>query len=39
MALYKYDSFNRINHDAVFDQINSPGTAAPRSGIYRCDLT
>lgn len=36
MALYKHGAFLSQNDDAIFDQENGPGTAAPRSGIYRC---
>jgi hypothetical protein len=36
MALYKYSAYISQNNDAIFDQENGPGTAAPRSGIYRC---
>lgn len=37
MALYKYPQFIAKNEGEIFDQINTPGTAAPRSGIYRCE--
>jgi hypothetical protein len=37
MALYKYSQFVGVNQEEIFDQINSPGHAAPRSGIYRCE--
>lgn len=37
MANYKYDQFfTKSNHQA-FDQVHSPGTSAPHSGIYRCE--
>jgi hypothetical protein len=36
MALYKYGQYLAQNNGSLFDQENSPGTAAPRSGIYRC---
>ena len=37
MATYKYSQFlARIDHEA-FDKTHSPGTAAPFSGIYRCE--
>lgn len=36
MALYKYSNYLGQNDDAIFDQENGPGVAAPRSGIYRC---
>jgi hypothetical protein len=37
MALYKYGSFLKKNEENVFDTISTPGAAAPRSGIYRCE--
>jgi hypothetical protein len=36
MAIYKYSQYLRQAQDEIFDQENGPGTAAPRSGIYRC---
>jgi hypothetical protein len=36
MALYKYEAYIRENTEPIFDGINGPGAAAPRSGIYRC---
>jgi hypothetical protein len=36
MALYKESNFVARVDDPIFDQINYPATAAPRSGIYRC---
>jgi hypothetical protein len=36
MALYKHGSYITKSEDTIFDQDNHPGTAAPRSGIYRC---
>lgn len=36
MALYKYDQYLANHSDQIFDVINPPGAAAPRSGIYRC---
>ena len=36
MALYKNADYLHHNSDAIFDTDNTPGTAAPRSGIYRC---
>jgi hypothetical protein len=36
MALYKDGDRLKHSNDAIFDQVNSPGTAAPRAGIYRC---
>lgn len=36
MALYKHDSsIARSSHQA-FDDVHSPGTAAPHPGIYKC---
>jgi hypothetical protein len=37
MALYKYEQYVGKSQDAIFDEINHPATAAPRSGIYRCE--
>ena len=37
MALYKYSQFVGIDQSDVFDGVHSPGQAAPRSGIYRCE--
>ena len=37
MALYKYSTYLQSNTDQAFDTLNSPGTAAPHSGIYRCE--
>lgn len=36
MALYKDSSHMGQVEDVIFDQLNSPGTPTPRSGIYRC---
>jgi hypothetical protein len=36
MAPYKYQKYIAQTDDAIFDQENGPGIAAPRSGIYRC---
>lgn len=37
MSTYKYAQFlTHIEHEA-FDTLHSPGTAAPFSGIYRCE--
>lgn len=36
MAIYKYEKYLSTSNDAIFDEENSPGVAAPRSGIYRC---
>lgn len=37
MAEYKYATHLHQVQSALFDQDNTPGTAAPRSGIYRCN--
>lgn len=36
MAMYKEGKYLTESQDAVFDTDHTPGTAAPRSGIYRC---
>ena len=36
MAMYKYGGYLSQSQDEVFDKDHSPGTAAMRSGIYRC---
>ena len=36
MALYKYAAYIEENTGAIFDEVNGPSVAAPRSGIYRC---
>lgn len=36
MAMYKDGVFLTQSHDGVFDGDNHPGSAASRSGIYRC---
>jgi hypothetical protein len=36
MASYKYASYLLQNSSDAFDEIFSPGTPAPWSGIYRC---
>ena len=36
MAIYKYSQYAQQANDNVFDGINTPGSAAPLSGIYRC---
>ncbi len=38
MALYKYSTFIAESEDKAFDQLNSPGTAAPWPGIYGCHV-
>jgi hypothetical protein len=37
LATYKYQQLLSASNDAKFDQIHSPGAAAPGSGIYRCE--
>ena len=37
MAYYKYQQYVNYLDYKVFDQICEPGTAAPSSGIYRCE--
>lgn len=34
MANYKYDKFFTKRDHQAFDQVHSPGTIAPHSGIY-----
>lgn len=38
MALYKYAEYIEQSNDNAFDQLNTPGTAAPWPGIYRCHV-
>jgi hypothetical protein len=37
MAYYKYSAFLTASNHELFDQLMSPGTTAPHSGIYRCE--
>jgi hypothetical protein len=37
MAIYKYQAFLTQTQEAIYDQVNHPGTATPFSGIYRCE--
>jgi hypothetical protein len=37
MADYKYASILELSNDEVFDLLYRPATAAPYSGIYRCE--
>ncbi len=37
MAQYKFERFLKFSSDAMFDKALPGGTAAPKSGIYRCD--
>ncbi len=37
MANFKYDKYFSKSDHAAFDQTHTPGTAAPHSGIYRCE--
>lgn len=36
MALYKYSQFITASSDQAFDQVLTPGTSTPHSGIYKC---
>jgi hypothetical protein len=36
MALYKYPAYVSQNANEIFDEICTPGTPAPRAGIFRC---
>lgn len=36
MAIYKYRSDVEASESKAFDNVYSPGEAAPYSGIYRC---
>jgi hypothetical protein len=38
MAEYKHPHFLKKFDDPVFDNLNPPGTTAPRSGLYRCQV-
>jgi hypothetical protein len=37
MATYKYSQFITQQDHPAYDQVHTPGTAAPYSGIYRCE--
>ena len=37
MAQYKYSTYFQTSTAAVFDDVHQPGSAAPQSGIYRCN--
>jgi hypothetical protein len=37
MALYKYQQYVANSNHTAFDEIHTPGTTTPRSGIYRCE--
>jgi hypothetical protein len=37
MAIYRYMQFLEQSPNQVFDQLYTPGTATPHSGIYRCE--
>ena len=37
MATYKYSQFIKFSDHAAFDAITPVGSAAPYSGIYRCE--
>jgi hypothetical protein len=36
-TLYKYGHYLTQSAHAAFDQLHTPGTIAPNSGIYRCE--
>jgi hypothetical protein len=36
VAIYKYNTLLSSSSSEAFDKVHSPGTAAPFSGIYRC---
>ena len=38
MAVYKHDNYLRHRNDAIFDTLLETNTAAPYSGIYRCEI-
>ena len=38
MAYYKYSTYITQNTHDAFDALHSPGTEAPYSGIYRCEV-
>lgn len=38
MALYKYQHFLSYSSHDAFDQLHTPGSSAPYSGIYRCEI-
>lgn len=37
MALFKYSQYVAQSNHQAFDQVLSPATATPFSGIYRCE--
>jgi hypothetical protein len=37
MALYKYAQYLKQNTHSAFEDILTPGTNTPNSGIYRCE--
>lgn len=36
-TLYKYGAYLSQSNSDEFDKLYHPGTAAPRSGVYRCE--
>lgn len=38
MAEYKYPQFLKQINNVIFDNLSHPGTIAPFSGIYRCEV-
>jgi hypothetical protein len=38
MALYKYSQLLQASTDGAFDNLNSPATTTPYSGVYRCEV-
>lgn len=38
MTYFKHSQFFTEDKSNAFDQINTPGTATPYSGIYRCEI-
>lgn len=37
MAIYKNKNYLEASNHQAFDQIHTPGTTTPYSGIYRCE--
>ena len=37
MAVYRYQHYLEQSSHQAFDQVSTPGTPAPYSGIYRCE--
>jgi hypothetical protein len=38
MALYKHKQYLNDSDHGAFDLLHRPGTTAPNSGIYRCEV-